>query len=154
MKCPNHALDLVNLVKVLGFSVVTDDLAKQVQEVQADVKNKLEKANAKYKMEADKHRRFKVFDVGDEVMVFLSKARMQGGHKKLQQRKYGPYKIIRKINDNAYVIDLPSWMGISKTFNVANLTLFQLDVSLRYPKNNSRKSYLQVEVTDAEYSSA
>ena len=58
MKCPNHALDLVNLVKVLGFSVVTDDLAKQVQEVQADVKNKLEKVNAKHKIKAYKHRRF------------------------------------------------------------------------------------------------
>ena len=40
------------------------DLAKQVQEVQADVRNKLEQANAKYKTEADKHRHFKVFDVG------------------------------------------------------------------------------------------
>ena len=61
--------------------------AKQVQEVQEDVENKLEKANEKYKMEADKHRRFKSFDVGDEVMVFISKARIQGGHNKLQQRK-------------------------------------------------------------------
>ena len=142
MKCPNHALDLVKLPKVPGLSVAASDLVKQVQEVQEGVKNKLEKANAKYKMEADKHSRFKVFDVGDEVMVFLSKARMQGGHSKLQQRKYGPYKIIRKINDNAYVIDLPSWMGISKTFNVADLTLFQLDVSLGYPENNSRTSSL------------
>ena len=73
MKCPNHALDLVKLPKVLGLSVVAGDLAKQVQEVQTDVKNKLEKANAKYKMEADKHRRFKSFDVGDKVMVSLAR---------------------------------------------------------------------------------
>ena len=113
-----------------------------MQEVQADVKNKLEKTNTKYKIEADKHTRFKVFDIGDEVMVFISKARMQDSHSKLQQRKYGPYKIVRKINDNAHVIDMPSWMGILKTFIVADLTLFQLDMSIGYPKNNSRMSSL------------
>ena len=74
----------------------------------ADVKTKLEKANAKYKAEVDKHGRFKVFDVGDEVVVFISKEKIQGGHSKLQQRKYGLYKIVQKINDNAYVINLPN----------------------------------------------
>ena len=47
MKCPNHTLDLVKLPKVLGLSATAGDLAKKVQEVQADVKNKLEKVNAK-----------------------------------------------------------------------------------------------------------
>ena len=49
------------------------------------------------------------------------------GHSKLQQRKYGVYQIVKKINNNAYVADLSSWMGISKTLNVA---LFLLDLSL------------------------
>ena len=33
---------------------------------------------------------------------------MQGGHSKLQQRKYGPYRIVKKINNNAYMVDLPT----------------------------------------------
>ena len=104
MKCPKHALDLVKLPKAPGLSVTVGDLTKQVQEVQAYVKNKLEKVNAKYKMEA-------VSIDGSSclmlVMVFISKARIQGGHIKLQQRKYGLYQIVKKINNNAYVIDLP-----------------------------------------------
>ena len=47
----------MKLPKVPCLSVVAGDLAKQVQEVQVDVKNKLEKTNAKNKMEIDKHKR-------------------------------------------------------------------------------------------------
>ena len=45
-------------------------------------------------------------------------------HSKLQQRKYASHQIVKKVNTNAYVVDLPSWKWISKIFNVANPTLF------------------------------
>ena len=56
------------------------------------------------------------------------------GHNKLQQRRFGLYQIVKKINNNVYVVDLPCWMWISKIFKVIDLTLFQPYMSLGYPK--------------------
>jgi hypothetical protein len=33
----------------------------------------------------------------------------------------GPFKILEKINDNAYKLELPLEFGVSPTFNISNL---------------------------------
>ena len=75
-------------------------------------------------MTANKHQKHKVFEVGDEIMVFLKKERIPAKQNKLKPKKYGPYKITKKINNNAYVVNLPTCMDISKTINVVDLSLY------------------------------
>ena len=148
---PKHVVDLTNIPKGKHFSVAAESMAKEVHGVQDEVKKKLELSNANYKAHADSHRREKVFKEGDSVMIYLRRERFPvGTYNKLQPRKYGPYKILQKINDNAYIIDLPESLGISKTFNVSDIHEFRADDNASYPDIHSRTSSLQVGETDVE----
>nr|GEW22216.1 RNA-directed DNA polymerase [Tanacetum cinerariifolium] len=118
-----HVVDLTDLPG--KTNIQANRMVKEVQATHEVVRANITKANAKYKIAADKHRRKKLFQVGDEVMLFLRRERFSvGTYGKLQPKKYGPYKVLRKINDNAYVVDLPNTMSISKTFNVLDIYEF------------------------------
>ena len=44
---------------------------------------------------------------------------------KLQAHSAGPFKVLKRIGSNAYIIDIPSTYGISSTFNIEDLVSFK-----------------------------
>lgn len=46
----------------------------------------------------------------------------QGSYNKLKEKKIGPCRILEKINNNAYKIDLPPNFQTHPSFNVKNLS--------------------------------
>src|SRR3954471_5520587 len=78
--------------------------------------------NARYKLAGDKGRKHVVFAPSDLVWLHLRKDRFPNLRKsKLMPRADGPFKVLEKINDNAYKLELPADFGVSPTFNIADL---------------------------------
>ncbi|KAA3473625.1 Transposon Ty3-I Gag-Pol polyprotein [Gossypium australe] len=50
---------------------------------------------------------------------------------KLSPRGDGPFKVIERINENSYKLDLPGEYNISASFNVSDLTPFDVGTDLR-----------------------
>jgi hypothetical protein len=83
----------------------------------------IEKMNEKYRVAGSEGRKELKLDPGDLVWLHLRKERFPETLKsKLITRAAGPYKIIDKINDNAYKLELPPEFGVNPTFNIADLT--------------------------------
>jgi len=61
---------------------------------------------------------------------------------KLHPRGDGPFKVLERIGDNAYKLDLPGEYQVSVTFNVADLSLFDVG-------SNSRTNSFQEEGDDS-----
>jgi len=57
--------------------------------------------------------------------LYISKDRLKGEGKKLKPVRYGPFKIVEKIGNNAFRLDLPPYMCIYSVVNVENLKLYE-----------------------------
>jgi hypothetical protein len=82
----------------------------------------IEKMNEKYRIATSKGRKEVKLESGDLVWLHLRKDRFSELRKsKLMSRGAGPFKILTKINDNAYKLELPPEFGVSPSFNISDL---------------------------------
>jgi len=92
-----------------------------------DIKLRIEKKVGKYVDQANKRRKALLFDVGDWVWLHLRKDRFPNQRKsKLMPRGDGPFQVLKRINDNAYELDIPNTFFGSHTFNISDLTPFSI----------------------------
>ena len=126
---PFTALDILPLPLHQRVNMDFDKRAEYIKSIHEETRATLERhAN----LQADcinKKKKEMIFQEGDLVWVHLRKDRFpQERNSKLKPRGDGPFKVLKRINNNAYIIDIPtSKYLVSNTFNVADLTPYHGD---------------------------
>ena len=96
-----------------------------VKKMHETVCEQILKKNEHYARIANRGRKQVTFEPGDWVWVHLRKERFPEKRRtKLHPRGDGPFQVLARIGDNAYKLDLPGDYGVSATFNVSDLFLF------------------------------
>ena len=86
----------------------------------------LEKPAKRMKKYADQHRRALEFQVGDKVLLKLTSQILKKVSSKTRQRwlipKFeGPFKVIKKVGEVAYMLKLPERLKLHPTFHISFL---------------------------------
>jgi hypothetical protein len=110
----------------MQFSGSVDERAKGINKLHEQIRGHIEKQNEKYRMQANKHRKQMVFKEGYLVWIHLQKECFLAKRRsKLLSRAYGPFKVLLRIEEHAYKIELPVEYGVSTTFNVSHLSPYE-----------------------------
>uniref|UniRef100_A0A2N9I1C4 Reverse transcriptase/retrotransposon-derived protein RNase H-like domain-containing protein n=1 Tax=Fagus sylvatica TaxID=28930 RepID=A0A2N9I1C4_FAGSY len=115
------------VVDALSRSLDGQKKAELVKSLHERVRLQIAQKNERVASQANKGRRRVIFEPGDWVWVHMRKERFPAHRKtKLHPRGDGPFQILEKINDNAYKVDLPGEYKVSATFNVSDLSPFDV----------------------------
>ena len=128
---PIRSMELAPHATIKQFSGDAKVRAKEIKKLHEEVRLNIEKHNAKYVEQANRRRKYVEFEVGDLVWVHLHKHRfLPGKFGKLKPRVDDPFKIIEKIEENAYKLPLPDEYEVSPMFNIKDLRAYH-DEDLR-----------------------
>ena len=100
----------------------TGTLLDDIRETQNYLKQEIEIAKDRYKHFADQRRRSEdIMQVGDMVWLSMDNIKTTRPMKKLDYQWSGPFKILERIKDTAYKLDLPKTMRIHNIFHPSKL---------------------------------
>ena len=120
------------MVKYLGNVFAADEYSRDLSESFQKVKDAISIVQYKQKLTGDKHRRALVFKDNDWVLLKFPKARLnvttgkgkQGrptGHQKyyakLSKRYYGPFQVLKPLNETAYQLKVTKDMAHTQCFS-------------------------------------
>ena len=124
---PLTPLDLLPLPVNERTSLDGQKKAEMVKKLHEIIQQQIEKKNVQYSSKADKGYRQVIFEPSDWVWVLMRKERFPTRRQsELHSRGDGSFQVLATINDNAYKLDLPGKYNISATFNVSNLSPFDV----------------------------
>ncbi|GJT14046.1 putative reverse transcriptase domain-containing protein [Tanacetum coccineum] len=122
----------VGEVQLTGPEIVQETTEKIVQ-----IKQRMQAARDRQKSYADLKRKPMEFQVGDKVMLKVSpwKGVVRFGKRgKLNPRYVGPFKVLEKVGEVAYKLELPEELSrVHNTFHVSNLKKCYADEPLAVP---------------------
>jgi translation initiation factor IF-1 len=119
---PRAPIDLLSLPPSEMTYFDASQRSEFILKMHKTTKLNIEKMNEKYRIAASKGRKEVKLEPGDLVWLHLRKEQFPKLRKsKLMSRAAGPFKILAKINDNAYKLELPPEFGVSPSFNISDL---------------------------------
>jgi hypothetical protein len=122
---PRAPIDLMPLQSSEKLNFDAKRHAELMLKMHETTKENIERMNTMYIISGDKGRKQLDFEPGDLVWLHLRKERFPDLRKsKLMPRADGLFKVLRKINENAYKLDLPIDFVVSHIFNIADLKLY------------------------------
>jgi hypothetical protein len=129
---PLSPLDLTSLPVSERVNLDGKKKAEFVKMIHEKAWLNIERRTKQYVHQANKGRKKIVFEPGDWVWLHLRKDRFpEKRRSKLLPWGDGPFQVVERINDNAYKLDLPCEYGASASFNVADLSPFDVGDDLR-----------------------